>query len=301
MKKHFKILLILFVLISGSKVFAHPTGNMITVGEYVLWSYVNPIDDPDHHACIMIWSEGTEPKPFITSNFEASDYILYNRDDEIYIIERRFVQSSQKFESRVLKTKLGEKPKQIWPWFEDNWRTGEGGFYMKSDDEIVFSSYPNILSLKKGGDPTIQFDFEEPIKKIRSVSENKLLLLGENKSWLTDDQGNIFDQWDDLIDESVQNAPLNRNQIFDIDYQNGELLLAYWGNRSFDVIDKMGERLSIIQQKEPITPHWVAFWDDKKLLFSSKLIFDGSNPIPHLLLFASDKDPINIWNKDIDD
>jgi hypothetical protein len=301
MIKQYNFLIILLVIILNSNVFAHPTGNMIVVGEHVLWSYVNPVDDPNHHACIMIWSNGSEPKPFITSRFEASDYMLYNQDDEIYIIERRFVQSSQKFELRILKTKLGDKPETIWPWFEDNWRIGEGGFYMKSDDELVFGSYPNLLTIKKGGEPALQFDFKEPIKRVRLVSENTLLLLGDTKAWLTDDQGNIIEQWDGLIADSVQNAPLNRNQIFDIDYHNGELLLAYWGNRSFDLIGSGRERVSIIQQKDPLAPHWVTFRGDNKLLFSSTLTFDGSNPKPHLVLYTSNKDTVNVWTMDIED
>ncbi|MCO6472385.1 MAG: hypothetical protein J5I57_01465 [Melioribacteraceae bacterium] len=301
MKKYSNLIIILSAIVFYSNLFAHPTGNMIVIDKHVLWSYVNPINDPEHHACIMIWSEGKEPKPFITSEFEGSDYMLFNREDEIFIIERRFIQSSRKFEIRILKTRVGEQPKEIWPWFEDKWRIGEGGFFMKSDEEIVFASYPNILYLKKDSVPIYQFEFKETIKGIQLVSQNKLLLLGDNTTWLTDEKGNIIEQWEDLIVDSVINSPLNRNQIFDVDYQNGELLLAYWGNRSFDVIYTNHERVSILQQKEPLTPHWVAYWGDKKLLFSSKLTFDGSNPKPYLLLYKSDKEIINIWTEKFDD
>jgi hypothetical protein len=222
---------------------------------------------------------------------------MYNRNDEIYIIERRFVQSSQKFEARILKTRIGEEPKQIWAWFEDKWRIGEGGFFMKSENEIVFGSYPEISILKKGGEPTRLFEFKEPIKKIRCVPEDNLLLLGDDKSWLTDLQGNKITQWENLTLDSVQNAPLNRNHIFDADYKNGKLLLANWGNRSFDILDSDGNRISFIQQNEPLIPHWVAFWGENKFLFSSKFVFNGSNPEPHLLLYTANKEKITIWSK----
>ncbi|MCB9067283.1 MAG: hypothetical protein H6629_05695 [Calditrichae bacterium] len=278
-------------------ILAHPTGNLIVAGEHVLWSYVNPIDDPNHHACIMLWQKGSEPKPFITSEFEASDFMLYNRAETIYIIERRFIQRSLKFEIRILKTGVGEKPEQLWDWFEDRWRIGEGGFFMNNDDEIVFGSYPSIFKLKKGSEPTIYFDIGKVIKSVRFISENELLLLGDDKCWLTDNRGKIIQQWENLTPDSVQNAPLNRNQIFDADYQNGELLLAYWGNRSFDLIDVEGRRSRIVQQQEPLAPHWVAFFGEKKLLFSSKIVFDGSNPKPHFEMFLPDSHLVNIWTK----
>ena len=278
-------------------ILAHPTGNLIVAGEHVLWSYVNPIDDPNHHACIMLWQKGSEPKPFITSEFEASDFMLYNRADTIYIIERRFIQRSLKFEIRILKTGVGEKPEQLWDWFEDRWRIGEGGFFMNNDDEIVFGSYPSIFKLKKGNEPTSYFDIGKVIKSVRFISENELLLLGDGKCWLTDNRGKIIQQWENLTPDSVQNAPLNRNQIFDADYQNGELLLAYWGNRSFDLIDVEGRRSRIVQQQEPLAPHWVAFFGEKKLLFSSKIVFDGSNPKPHFEMFLPDSHLVNIWTK----
>ena len=96
--------------------------------------------------------------------------------------------------------------------------------------------------------------------------------------------GTILKEWHKLIDNNIENAPLNRNQLFDADYKNGKLLFAYWGKRSFELIDEKDNHQIILKQTEPFTPHWVAFLDNKMLLFSSKLIFDGSTPKPHLVL-----------------
>ena len=73
-----KILSIVYFIISMifmSSGYAHPTGNMITVGENVLWSYINPISDTNHHACVMIWSKNSKPKLFIKSEFPGSDFM----------------------------------------------------------------------------------------------------------------------------------------------------------------------------------------------------------------------------------
>ena len=100
----------------------------------------------------------------------------------------------------------------------------------------------------------------------------------------------------ELIDPGLENAPMNRNQIFDADYSMGKLLISYWGRRSFDLIDPNGKRQIILQQSEPFTPHWVAFRDREKLLFSSKLIFDGSTIKPHLTLLNELNHKRVIWD-----
>ncbi|WP_418500598.1 hypothetical protein [Flagellimonas sp.] len=284
------------LILLTSYAFAHPTGNMVVIGENVLWSYINPINDPNHFACVMIWTEGSEPKVYIQSEYAASDFMLYNNQNELYIIERRFLQASDKFQVRVLKSTIGEEPRVIWDWFKDNYRIGEGGFFMLSDNQMVFSKYPEIYSLKKGEQPTKYFEFEHPMTRIRAVGHNQILLLGDNACYLVQQSGKILGQWNDLIDQKVENPPMNRNQVFDADYSDGELLLSYWGRRSFDLIDANRKRQIILQQSEPLTPHWVAFRNKEKLLFSSKLVFDGSTPKPHLVLLNHKNQTQVVWN-----
>jgi hypothetical protein len=284
------------LLFLTSFAFAHPTGNMITVGENVLWSYINPINDPNHYACVMIWKKDSQPKVFIQSEYAASDFMLYNKQNEIYIIERKFLQASDEFQIRVLKSTIGSQPKVLWDWFKDDYRIGEGGFFMLSDNQMVFGKYPEIYSLKKREQPTKYFEFDNPINRIRAVENNLILLLGENSCYLVQQNGDILKQWNDLIDPTVENAPMNRNQVFDADYSKEDLLLSYWGGRSFDLINASGKRKIILQQNAPYTPHWVAFWSKEKLLFSSQLIFDGSTPKPHLSLLNEQNNQSVIWN-----
>ncbi len=296
MNKKVIIILSSILLNFYSIVYAHPTGNMITVGDHVLWSYINPIDDPEHHACIMIWEKDSEPKVFLQSEYPASDYMLYNNQNDIYIIERRHQETTQSFEVRLLKVTIDQEAEVIWDWFKDEWRIGEGGFIMLSDNQMVFGKYPEIYSLRKHGKPQKHFDFDQPIKRIRAVENNQILLLGDNACYLTRQDGSIVKQWDQLIDEKIEAASLNRNQIFDVDYKKGNLLIAYCGKRSFEWIDKNGQRQTLLQQSEPLTPHWVALWNNEKLLFSSELVFDGSTPKPHLILMDTTETSKMIWD-----
>lgn len=280
---------------TSCKVLAHPGGNMITVGKHVLWSYVSPIDDTEHHACVMIWSPNSNSKVLLKSEFAASDYMFSSNGDCIYIIEQRYLQNTNKYEIRIFKTRIGEKPAEIWSWFEDKWRIGDGGFFMNSDQEIIFGRYPNIYNLKKGQTPKKYFDFNFSIKKIRAINNTQILLLNDNSCWLTDHNGKIIKEWINLIDLKIDDAPLNRNQIFDADFKDGELLLAYWGKRSFVSFFQNGTQKTIMQLKEPFVPHWVAFYGNEKLLFSSKMIFNGETPKPNLILYKSNNEKTSIW------
>lgn len=129
------------------------------------------------------------------------------------------------------------------------------------------------------------FEFPHPVKRLRKVAQG-LLLLGENQAWLVNLQGKVQKQWENLLNQTAENAPLNRNQIFDIDYHNNTLLVANWGNRSFDIHTKASST-TIQQLDAPYTAHWVNHFADSYLVMASSISFDGNNPRPLLILKAA--------------
>ncbi|MCP9237340.1 hypothetical protein [Lewinella sp. JB7] len=277
---------------------AHPTGNLVVLGEHIYWSYIDPIDDPDHLACIMTWTEGAPPRIMLRSEFPASDYLLAPHNDELYIIERRFVHTDETFYCRILKMKAGESPTVLWDWFADEWRIGEGGFFMASDRQIVFARYPGVYTLEKGGTPVpYPFIVPQPIRKLWRLAREQTLLLSANACWLVDAEGTVLEHWSGLVDPTVSDATLNRNDTFDVDYRDGVLLLAYWGKRTFEVIFPDGRRRTLAEMKAPDVPHWVAYRRESMLLFSSRLVFDGSPPRPRLVLRTPDDERIEVWRE----
>lgn len=50
--------------------------------------------------------KGTQPKVLLQSAFPASDFMLSTKNDEIYIIERKFLETSDEFHVRILKLAL---------------------------------------------------------------------------------------------------------------------------------------------------------------------------------------------------
>lgn len=283
------------VFLSYSITWAHPTGNMIVVDNYVFWSYINPIDDVQHHACIMIWKDGSTPKVFLKSEHPASDFMLSTKGKDIYILERRYLQTTDSFEIRLLKTTINQTPKVLWDWFEDRWHIGEAGFFMLSDTQMVFGNYPSVYTLQKDKQPSLYFEFETPINRIRALPDGTILLLGDTSCFLVTQTGNTIQEWNNIIEPKITNAPLDRNKVFDVDFQEGRLLMAYWGKRSFEIIDAQGNRHTLYQHAAPFTPHWVAFMDRDQLLFASELIFDGSTPKPALIKLSPKGTPKKVW------
>ena len=93
-KNSYGTLFFMLAMLWSTASLSHPTGNMITVGEHVLWSYIDPVDDSRHHACVMIWTPSQQPRVLIRSEYPASDYMLYHKNGDVYFFERRYVRTS---------------------------------------------------------------------------------------------------------------------------------------------------------------------------------------------------------------
>ena len=291
---YFNFLLLLISMVP-TNVNAHPTGNIIVVGDKVFWPYVAPVNDSGHHACVMRWEPGSEPEVIIRSEFEGSDFILYNNEEVIYMLERRFNHRKDKHELRLHKMRLNEEPKVIWDWFEDKNRIGENGFIMSSDHDMWYASSPNVYCIHQESLQIDTIHFNVEVKRIRQVDNNKILLLGKDNCWLSNSNGVIIKSWEGLLDQGVQHAPLNFNMIFDVDYKNDKLLLAYWGKQIFQLYEE-GNQIDLTLPIEHIVPHWVAFYESDLLLFASKMIFNGSNPEPHLIKYSGPGISEIIWS-----
>lgn len=275
-----KIRILIYLLLLAGASAAHPTGDMVVLGDRLYWSYISPVNDRDHHACIMTWKEGEEPSVLLKSTFPASDFMLSVSGNILYILERRYDHSREQHFLRVLKMKTGNKPTEIWPWFEDSWRVGEAGFVMADDETITFCKYPAVYQLDKQIEVKKLDCFTMDVHRIRKAAGG-LLIMGESAIWLADLNGQIVNKWSNLLLPEVPDAPLNRNQIFDACYQQGSLLIAYWGRRTFEIFESYGKK-KIIQLKSPLAPHWVAGKGRAWYLFASTITFDGETPQPKL-------------------
>lgn len=72
--------------------------------------------------------KGTQPKVLLQSAFPASDFMLSTKNDEIYIIERKFLETSDEFHVRILKTSIGKEPTVIWDGLKTSIELGKVDF-----------------------------------------------------------------------------------------------------------------------------------------------------------------------------
>ncbi len=268
---------------------AHPTGDMILVNGTLYWSYVCPVNDPQHHACIMKWDEENGVRPWLTSSFSASDWTMSpNPDGSIYIIERYYDNARDVFMIRLFLLKnANDEPVEIKPWFIDENRFGEAGFAAIDDTTFVFVKYPNLYKLNDDGSAEIWKDWPEPLYGLRHIDAGRLLLRGESAIWLIDYNGNILESWSELLQPLTAEEPFGGNQIFDSDYSNGKLWLAYWGHRKFEFLE--GENRTTIKQFEsPFVPHAVAV-DTQNAFVLASTIDPGTTQdiLPNLWRFSN--------------
>ncbi len=279
-------LIIGFLVLSVGFLNAHPTGNLCVFQDQAYWSYIEPVDDQEHHACIWRMDSTGKKSLFRQSKYAASDFMLQNADTALYILERRYLSAQDIFELRLFKYNGLGPAKLLWDWFRDPLRVGEAGFKMLSDQELIFVRYPSLYRLKKQGEPQLDPSISDTLHKMRAVGPNQILFGGDFCAWLRNDEGRLLQDWPLIGDPNADatKAPMGRNSIFGMDYHKGHLLVAYWGKRQFLIYDPKGKSRILLQHKDPYTPHWVCFWDKKALLFASALYWDGRTPEPSLVL-----------------
>lgn len=293
-KKTFTLLYFLLVL-SVPWVVSHPAGTIESVSGTVLWSYVSPVGDPDHHGCVMTWNESNGVKTWLVSEYPASDWFISpGKSGGVYLIERYYHPSQNQHRFRVLKAQAGDEPQVIWDWEADTHRIGEGGFIMRSDEEMLFAAYPYLYRKNKNQNPEVINLPIQDILALRQIEGEKLLIFTEAMAMLFSETFETINIWSNLI-EPAGNTPLPffGNRIFDADVYDSELWVAYWGMRRFDRWINGNEKNTIQQLQSPWLPHGVSVSKLGTFLLASSLD-PGFNITPQLLRWQ-DENLERIW------
>lgn len=237
---------------------AHPTGTMLVVDGRLVWSYVCPVEDPGHHACIMVWDEEAGARPWLTSEHPSSDWMMAPAPDgEVYLVERYFDQARQANKVQLSKASVGATPELLIPWFDDAHRFGEAGFAALGDGRFLFARYPNLYVLGADGAASIWKAWPEPVHGLKQTQDGSLLIRGESAAWLATRDGTVVESWTGLLQELGTEPPFMGNRVFDADHADGSLWIAYWGKRRFEVI-RGGARTVVKALAHPWLPHAVA-------------------------------------------
>ena len=283
--------LILFNIV----ILPHPAGDMIYINNTLLWSYIYPIGNIQHNASVMMWDRENGVRPWLISEYSASDWMISVADSEhVYLIENYYNNNDDSHYARLLKSKVGSDPIEIVPWFKDNYRIAQHGFIFREDSTILFVNYPDLYKYYLDGTIENVDNWNESLGSVRKLTNGNYLLRSDSSAWLTDNNLNILNSWNELLEPLGNNLPFGGNQIFDVDYVNESLYMAYWGKRSFDII-KNQKRDVLLSFNSPWVPHHIAAGDSKIFMLSSTLAPDvTSNIEPSLWLIEDDKFEL-IW------
>lgn len=258
---------------------AHPTGSVLAIGETLVWSYVNPIGDAEHHGCVMIWRDGEAAKVWLTSERTGSDWMMARKSDTaVWLIERFQDPAIDRHRFRVLEAVVGEKPEVVRDWALDEHRVGEGGFTMLSENEILFARYPDVFVMELGSAPRLWKPNLPSVNGLRALEDGRLLLRLEDGAVVVSADGEAEREWRSLRSESLDaEFPFGGNRIFDVALRDDELWLAYWGMRRFDRWTNGSNGETILQLDAPWLPHAVATSSMGTFLLASS--FDPGNEV----------------------
>jgi hypothetical protein len=292
-----RALVILLSLLIACTAFAHPTGSMVVIEGRLLWSYICPVEDPDHHACVMIWDEESGIRPWVTSTFPASDWMMAPAPDgNVYLVERYFDQARQTHKVRLLTSAVNAEPQVLIPWFDDTHRFGEGGFAALGDGRFIFARYPDLYVLNLDGSASIWRKWPEPVVGLKQTHNGFFLIRGESDAWLTTRNGTVLESWSGLIQELTAEPPFMGNRVFDADHADGSLWLAYWGKRRFELI-KGTNRTIIKSFDDPWLPHAIAADGRSVFLLASTITPDGGQGIRPNLWHLRDDSLELLWGE----
>lgn len=291
-KNIYTILIIIFI---AAEVYSHPSSSMMFFDGSLYWVYISPVDDVNHKAAIMKWNKNDGVSTFIVSEFSASDFSLSKSDDGgFYILESYF--SGEEYRARLLHFTVDAGIRESILWFTSPERTAQHGFFVDESGRIVYCHFPNVYLREADGTLAKWENFDFEIHSLTSESNDQYLLRGESKVELIDKNGNVIFNWYDLLKEDIDDPPFGGNMIYDADYENGKLILAYWGDRSFDLIEN-GKRFSLKRLMHPYIPHAALINGEEYFLLASTIAPGEYNKINPVLWKYSDGNTELLWGE----
>jgi hypothetical protein len=287
--------LLIYFILNISLGFPHPTGDMVFTNNTLLWSYVCPVGNIQHKACVMLWDEENGVRPWLTSDYSASDWMISVADSKsVYLIERYYDHNEESHYSRLLYGEVEQDPIVTMEWFRDDHRFGEHGFVVLEDNTIIFARYPSLYKLNE--DFTIEkiVKWELPVNSIRNTDEGDLLVISDSAIWLADDKFNILQKWNNLLEPIGSDSPFGGNRISDMDFSNSRLYISYWGKRRFEVLENEN-RKTLMSFSSPWVPHHIAIDGSKIFMLSSTIAPDITNKIEPSLWMMENGNFELIW------
>ncbi len=252
---------------------SHPWGGLVIDAEgNIYFTFICPMVDNDHHACVWKIDPNQELSEVLQSRRSPSDIVLARTQNRIiYGAER-----------------TGQNPNQSYSL----WRINESGgtpfikpttnqelffiqSYAVSDDGDIYFARDSKIFVRSSDQSISEFKLDQEIGRIGLLSfspSGKLFIVAEDGLYKKNKNGLelIAKQ---LKEENPENIPFRgANILFDMTIDKDEnIYLAYYGNRQVIRISADREKKVILEAKAPWSPHGIDIHNGEVYVLESTL------------------------------
>ncbi|MGB0346250.1 MAG: hypothetical protein ACPGGA_02120 [Balneolaceae bacterium] len=263
-------LLLLVLSLNSESSYSHPWGGLVidNLGN-IYFSYICPLIDNGHFACVLKLDSNNEITEILKSDRSPSDIILSRNPARIVYAAERSGRSPN-YRNFLWKIDPNGNEMIIQSFDRDNEFTIQS--YAVDFDEIiyysrlgqVFSSYSNS---------EIIFEFDVDRIQLMSLSPKGVLhiIADDNLYKLIDSELQLIAT--NLRVENPDNIPFQgANILFDMSIdEQSNVYLAYYGDRKILKVTNTGEISTVYESEAPFSPHGVDLFDGEIFILESTL------------------------------
>lgn len=267
-----RFVLLLLIGVAGlSTANAHPWGGLVIDADgHVYFTFICPLVDDDHYACVWQLGDGTEPTAVLESQRSPSDIVLARSPGRtIYGAER---------------TGSGHHQSRLWQRASSDWETvvapttDPAQFHIQAyavaDDGTLFFARDAQLFKRDTAGTVTPVPLNAPFERIDALAwgpDDALYLLNQGTLHIVASDGTVRTLATGLKEEDPEHLPFSgANILFDLAVDDaGNAYLAYYGNRRVLKVSATGEVSTFLQAATPWSPHGVDVYNGRVYVLES--------------------------------
>ena len=273
-KKLFSTFFLLLMILAGiQNVNAHPWGGLVIDEEgNIYFTFICPMVDDEHYACVWKIDTEEELREVLRSGRSPSDIILTRTPDRIIYGAERTGQAPNHLNSLWMisgaeNSPLIEPASNSDEFFIQAYAvTGDGSVYFARDSRIFIRKPDRQIE-------ELPFETESGRIQLLTVSPNGELYILAGDNLYKQDANSISLIAENLREDNPKNIPFpGANILFDMAVdRDGNVFIAYYGNRQIIQVYPDGERKVILEAKAPWSPHGVDVFNGEVFVLESTL------------------------------
>lgn len=253
---------------------SHPWGGLVIDSEgNIYFTFICPLVDNDHYACVWKIDPELELSETLRSNRSPSDIVLTrNPLRSIYAAER--TGNNPSYNNSLWRLSSSDDEVQILDTRDQNVFHIQA-YAVDSNGTIYFAKEHSIYKRDNEANVTelnIPFPNKERIGLLEFSSNGDLYILSGEDLYRFDGT-NLELIAEDLREKDPENIPFRgANILFDMAIdENGSIYLAYYGNRSVIKVTPDGAKSTILEAEGPWSPHGVDIFNGELYVLESTL------------------------------